>query len=459
MKEEPAINVTEAFADHVLAMHFDNLPLSSREAARRLILDAFGVGLAGSSGQWTEGLSTAAANWGPVGPARVFGERQRFPAGLAAFRNAYNIHNSEFDSLHEDAVVHALTAVLPAALAMAEQQGGVSGQKLIEAVCVGIDIAAAVGLAGTKPMKFFRPAVAGGFGAVAAVGKIVGLTREQMTHAFGAQYAQSAGSMQAHEEGTMLLALQIGFNARAAVEAVDLARSGLIATRHTFEGRFGYFNLFEDQSDLWPVLRELPVAHRIEQVVEKPFPTGRATHGAIEAVQRLLSLRDTSPATLQRIEVTVSPVAYALVGRAIKQQMPANYARLCLSYCVARCLMDGTVGPEHFTATALADEAPMQLAKQITVRTFDMEGANAFGPPSVTLEYTDGIVNSETVNQAIGHPTNPLPIDLSHAKFLNNCRNAKFALTETSALELMRRILQLDQLQNTNLLMDLACPN
>ncbi|MBY6059538.1 MmgE/PrpD family protein [Leisingera daeponensis] len=459
MKEEPTMDVTGAFADHVLAMRFDDLPDTSREAARRLILDAFGVGLAGSSGQWTEGLSTATASWGHAGPARVFGERLRFPAGLAALRNAYSIHNSEFDSLHEDAVVHALTAVLPAALSMAEQQGGVSGLQLIEAVCAGIDIAAAVGLAGTRPMKFFRPAVAGGFGAVAAAGKIAGLTREQMVHAFGAQYAQSAGAMQAHEEGTMLLALQIGFNARAAVEAVDLARSGLIATRRTFEGRFGYFNLFEDEADLRPVLSELPVAHHIEQVVEKPFPTGRATHGAIEAVQKLLSLRGTTPASLRRVEVVVSPVAYGLVGRAVKRQMPANYARLCLSYCVARCLTDGTVGPEHFTATALAEDAPMQLAKQIKVRTFEMEGTSAFGPTCVTLEYNDGMINSETVSQALGHPSNPLPTDLSRAKFLNNCQNAKFALAETSAQELMRLILHLDQLENTNRLMDLACPS
>ncbi|MDF1718657.1 MAG: MmgE/PrpD family protein [Antarcticimicrobium sp.] len=102
-----------------------------------------------------------------------------------------------------------------------------------------------MGLAGTAPMKVFRPAVIGGFGAVAAVGKIAGLDRDGLIHAFGAQYAQSAGSMQAHEEGTMLLALQIGFNARAAVEAVDLAAAGLVATRNTLQGRFGYFNLFE----------------------------------------------------------------------------------------------------------------------------------------------------------------------------------------------------------------------
>jgi len=131
-----------------------------------------------------------------------------------------------------------------------------------------------MGLAGTAPMKIFRPAVIGGFGAVAAVGKIVGLDRDGLIHAFGAQYAQSAGSMQAHEEGTMLLALQIGFNARAAVEAVDLAAAGLVATRNTLQGRFGYFNLFEDAVDLAPVLAALRHVRRIEEVAEKPFPTG-----------------------------------------------------------------------------------------------------------------------------------------------------------------------------------------
>ncbi|MBR9651583.1 MmgE/PrpD family protein [Thalassovita aquimarina] len=446
------------FAAHVLATRYEDLSEETISAAGRLILDSIGVGLAGSSGQWAAELSGAASGWGQGAQCRVFGREGRFPPGLAAFHNAYCIHNSEFDCLHEDAVVHALTAILPAALAVAEQQGGVLGRTLVEAVVAGVDIAAAIGLAGTAPMKFFRPAVVGGLGAVAAAGKVAGLDRDQLINAFGAQYAQSGGSMQAHEEGTMLLALQIGFNARAAVEAVDLARAGLAATKDTFEGRFGYFKLFEDAVDLAPVLDDLRKQRRIEEVVEKPFPTGRATHGAIEAVMRLQVRRAADPEMLHGIVVTVSPVAHSLVGRPAQIGMPANYARLCLSYCVARCLLEGNVGVDHFTPEALADTAALILAERIEVQTFDMAEPSAFGPSRVTLEYADGTTETETIGQALGHPSNPVSTAQRLAKFGANCRAAALPLSADEAAALSGRISDIETLGDVRDLMDLACP-
>lgn len=445
-------------ADHVIATRYDGLSGQTRAAARRLILDSVGVGLAGSTGQWARDLFASSSGWGQGGVAHVFGRSGRYPAGLAALYNAYCIHNSEFDCLHEDAVVHALTAVLPAALAVAEARGGVSGQALIEAVVAGVDVAATLGLAGTAPMKFFRPAVLGGFGASAAAGKIAGLDRAQLINAFGAQYAQSCGSMQAHEEGTMLLALQIGFNARAAVESADLARAGLHATQNTLEGRFGYFNLFEDGADLPSALAAMSRGRRIEEVVEKPFPTGRATHGAIEAVLRLQQRRACSEADLRRVTVTVSPVAHSLVGRPARPDMPANYARLCLSYCVARCLLDGHVGGGHFTSEALSDPQALALAERIEVETFDMAEPSAFGPSRVAIVYADGSEAEETIGQALGHPSNPVSDAQRADKFRANCRAALDPLNDTQIASLQDCIADLDSLQDVRQLMGLACP-
>ena len=100
--------------------------------------------------------------------------------------------------MHESAVVHAMASVLPAALAAAETRGGVSGAELIVAVAVGADIAAALGLASRAGFRFFRPATAGGFGAVAAAGRLLGLDRRLLEAAFAWQLAQVSGTMQAH---------------------------------------------------------------------------------------------------------------------------------------------------------------------------------------------------------------------------------------------------------------------
>src|SRR3546814_15159188 len=96
-----------------------------------------------------------------------------------------------------------------------------------------------------RSLRFFRPAVGGGFGAVAAVGAAVGLDRERLLTAFGLYYAQAGGTMQAHTEGSPLLAMQVGFNARNAVPAVGLADAGVPGLRGTPAGRFGDLNLME----------------------------------------------------------------------------------------------------------------------------------------------------------------------------------------------------------------------
>src|SRR6202008_4944347 len=105
----------------------------------------------------------------------VWGRATRLAAPAAVFMNAWQMHNQEYDSLHEGAVVHALASVLPAALAAAELRGGTKGAELIAAVAVGVDIAASLGLASRSGFRFFRPATAGGFGATAPAARLLGL--------------------------------------------------------------------------------------------------------------------------------------------------------------------------------------------------------------------------------------------------------------------------------------------
>ena len=89
--------------------------------------------------------------------------------------NAYQVHNAEFDCVHEEAVVHAMTVVLPVAIASAERRKAVSGADLIAAVTLGVDVAASLGVAATTGLHFLRPATAGALGGTAALGKLTGL--------------------------------------------------------------------------------------------------------------------------------------------------------------------------------------------------------------------------------------------------------------------------------------------
>ena len=163
----------------------------------------------------------------------------------ASLQNAFQIHCQEFDCVSEAAVLHPMATLLPAALAYAEREGGVSGADLLTAVAVGVDVSAWLGIASTQALRFFRPATAGGFGAAAAVARLARLDTDGVVRSFGIQYAQTSGTMQPHVEATPVLPMQVGFNSRAGLQSVDLAATGLAAPRGSIDGKFGYLPLME----------------------------------------------------------------------------------------------------------------------------------------------------------------------------------------------------------------------
>ncbi|MFZ4409033.1 MAG: MmgE/PrpD family protein, partial [Paracraurococcus sp.] len=210
-------------AAHAAGLRFADLPEEVVAKAKVFILDTLGVGLAGGSVPEAAPLLAATRGWGEGNAASVWGTGERLAPGAAALVNAFQIHCQEYDNLHEGAVLHSMATLLPVLLAEAEQRGGVTGAALITAVVAGVDVACSLGLAARQGWRFFRPATSGGFGAVAGLARLRGFDAGRTLAAFGMQLGQASGTMQAHTEGSPLLPLQIGFNARAAMQSCDLA--------------------------------------------------------------------------------------------------------------------------------------------------------------------------------------------------------------------------------------------
>ena len=271
------------FAEHVAGTDYDDLPESAAAAVRTFLLDTLGVGAGGSAGPWTRELVETQRLSSPGGQARVWSHGARLSAAGAAVCNAYQIHNGEFDCVHEGAVVHTFTVPVAAALAWAEREGGIGGRDFLTALALGVDVACHLGVASKSPLRFFRPATAGTFGAAAAIGRLAGFDAATLVNAFGAVLGQLSGTMQAHTEGSPLLGMQVGFGARNAILACDMAAGGLAAPEGVLEGPFGFFSLFEGEHALAKVLDQVGEVWRVTEVSHKPFPSGRATHAVVDA--------------------------------------------------------------------------------------------------------------------------------------------------------------------------------
>lgn len=406
------------FAGHVVTGTYEGLPASAVAAVKTFVLDSLGVAVAGSGEISAGRLATAAARWGRGGEATVWGAGRRLPAPSAALVNAYQTHCLEFDCVHDGAVVHPMATILPALLAYAERTGGLAGRDLLTAVALAVDVTVGIGVAARAPMRFFRPALAGAFGAVAGLGKLAGLDTDTLTSAFGILYGQLSGTLQPHLEGSPVLALQMGVNARAALTALDLATADFNGPREVLEGRYGYYALFEGAHDLTPVVASLGTTWRVTELAHKPFPSGRLTHGAIDGLQRLRTAHGFSAEDVREVRVTVPPLVARLVGRPDLPAPSASYAKLCLPFVAATALLKGSVDVPDFGGEWLRDTRVHDLARRVTVESDGTLDDNASGPQIITVTLNDGRRHEARVERVLGNPANPL----SRARHLDKFR-------------------------------------
>lgn len=454
----PAKSATDALIEFVTTCRAEDISEAAKSACRTYLLDSLGVAVAGSAAPWARQLLEMQTQWGTGDDARSWVFGNRLPAPAAAFTNAYQIHNSEFDCIHEAAVVHPMAVTLPALMAVAEREGGVSGEKFLAALTIGVEVACTIGIAATGGMRFFRPATAGAFGAVAAIGWLRGFDAETLRNALGVVYGQMSGNMQAHTEGSVLLAMQVGFNARNAVTSSDIAAAGIDAPREMFEGEFGYFKLFEESHSFASVVSEMGSTWRITETAHKPFPSGRATHGVLDAVLELQRENGFAASDVSQIEAQVPPLTFQLVGRKPHSKLRPNEARLCISYVVARALRDGRLGVDDFTPGALTDAETQDLASRVEISRESNPNPSALTPVKITVTLKNGDTLERTQDLIYGNPAKPMPHDAHLAKFRTNWCSGALTLPQENGERLVELIDGIDAITDVQQIVDLITP-
>ena len=425
---------------------------SAYDSAKTFILDSLGVGIAGSKAPFNEAVLKTAMSWGAGEDAHLWGRGMKAPAATAAYLNGFQIHSMEYDCVHEPAVVHPMATIFAAVSAEADGQGGVTGFQLMEAVIVAVDVAVELGVAVTSPLKFFRPATAGLFGATLGIARLRGFDEATAMSAMGCALAQCAGVMQAHVEGKPTLPVQIAGAARAAVVACDLAEAGLHGPESSLEGPFGYFKMFEDEADAKLAGESLGKIHRITEVSWKPFPTGRAAQGGIVLVQELMKQGLTLD-NLEELTLSAPPIIPRLVDRPIVDNMSANYARLCFPYLALITLMRGTVGLGDFTQKDLESHAIREAAAKIKIKVNHITDPAEFVPQSMTARLTNGEEKVAIIGKLFGSPIDPLSNE-QHLKKFRRCLS--FGLSEVKAKDTANRLIRgVDNLEQSDNCADL----
>lgn len=448
------VNPVETLARHVVGTRYDDIPTAAIKAAKTYILNSLGVGVAGSDGPWVRELIKTATGWGAGNKSRLLVYGTRLPAVSAAVINAYMIYCLEFDCVNEDAVIHPMATILGALSAEADGRTSVSGKDLLTAVCVGVDASCILGLSSKAPMRFFRPSTAGAFGATAAIAKVRRLDERTLINAFGATYGQISGTLAPHREGSPVLGMQIGFCARGALSACDLAQNGLIGPHEVITGMYGYLPMYEGDYDHRGPFASLGREWQVTRVSHKPFPSGRLTHGVVDGIQQLLK-KGLKADQVDRIVAHVPPLAYRLTGRPDIPNPEPNYAKLCISFVAATTLLEGTVDVQHFKGDWLKNPRVHDIAARVKPVQDDNPNQNKVAPQRLEVFLKDGKRLEVYMPEIFGHPKNPLSEAQNVEKFMASCAAAARPLPHGNAEKAVDRIANLERVGNVREILDL----
>src|SRR5437764_4477015 len=283
---------TVSLAAYAAGLRYEDLPKAVIAAAKDAIIDTIAACICGSALPWSRIIIDYAERTGPGGASRILGRGTAVQAPAAALANGALAHAFELDSLtRPGAGAHPGATVLPPALAIAQQQGGISGGSLIAAFVSGNEIMIRIGRATghtNEARGFHAPGTTGSFGAAIACAHLLGLDAKAMTNALGIAGSLAGGLLEfARGDGGMVKRLHLGRASEAGVLAASLAADGFEGPRTVLEGEFGFLKVFCTKWDEALLTRGLGEACLVSTTVLKRYPCHATAHAAVKAVRDL----------------------------------------------------------------------------------------------------------------------------------------------------------------------------
>lgn len=382
-------SLTQATAEALYAVEASAMPGEVRARAKLCIVDFLACALASQDLPWASqaiSLATASAGVPQRQAASIVGTGHAVAAPDAAFANAVLGHGLVRDDMHLGSVSHFGVVVLPVVLALAERHGA-TGERVLSAMVAGYEAGGKLGRAilDVDVSRVFRPTgITGPFAGAAAGARLLGLGPEEYAAALAIAANTAAGYNEWAATGGSEMFFHVGFAARSAIAAVELAASGAHASPTALEGGAGLLAAFGKARG--PGIGQ-PFVSRPE-ILNVFFKEVPACNFAQTAAQAARAVHERAPVESDGFEsVVVRVPAAAAAYPGCDSSGPFEHvlqAKMSIHYNVAAALCTGNFDEENYLPAANPEIARVAKLVELVV---DEELTAAF-PPRQGAEVT-----------------------------------------------------------------------
>ena len=449
---------TRKFAEFVTQTPTADVPDTALNAARDGVIDTIGCALAGTR----EPVSCIAARWirenGSKGKATVWGSELSAGAADAAFANGISTHALDFDDSHPSVRGHASASLVATAIAAGEVDGA-SGEDILAAYAIGIEIAGKIGRAfghGMVRGGWHPTAIVGALASTAVAARLSGHDAETLQRAWGIAGSQLSGLVS--NFGTMTKPFHAGHAARSGTVASWMAGAGLSSNSTILESDGGVFSTYGAEGEALDILAaDLGEKWEIVEPANyvKRWPCCYSNHRPIGALFRLIKNHGITADDVDEVCVSFLPSGdSALVSRQPKTGLEGKFS---IEYVVAALLLDGSLTLASFTDEMVMRPQAQALLAKVRRQTIpdDKHYTGLVGYNLVLV--TTGRGRFETrEDRTPGSPAWPLSLEDRNGKFID-C--ATPVLGERGAAALLQIIADCRNLPDIKILASATVPH
>ena len=397
-----------ALADFACRTRLADLTPRAVDRTRWVIADCLPVIAAGMQTDEMKAFVSRHLAHAASGNAWVIGARRRAGALDAALLNGTAGTWLELDEGNTHAKGHPGIQVVPAALAVAQEQG-LPGDALLMAVALGYEVSSRINRAARMREIIHPHGTFGVIGAAVAVGRLLGFEPRQMLTLLNvAASMPMASSYRTLADGATVRNIYTGHSGYMGQIAVRLVESGFSGERDGVATTFG--EILADQFDRDAVLAGLGREWMVADGYFKLHPTARSIQSAIDALEDLMARLPPGgivPARITRITVSTYRLAASKAQKVVTNSFGAKFS---IPFAVATILHHGRSGLESFSEAAVANPVIRELALRVEVT--ENAAYTAAYPKEqicdITVVCEDGTRFSGRCTMTKGEPDNPV---------------------------------------------------
>ncbi len=430
-KDVTRTDVTQTLASYIVAGRLEDIPAAVRKEASRTLLNWIGCVLGGSQSEAVGIAISALSPFFGREQASLLGRKERIDILNAALINGISSHVLDFDDTHLRTVIHPAGPVLSAILALAEYQP-VSGGDFLNAMVLGIEAECRIGNAvypAHYDVGWHITGTAGVFGAAAAVGKLLGLSEQQMVWALSLAAAQPVGLREMF--GTMTKSFHPGRAAHNGLTAAFLASKNFTSSDHGIEAKSGWANVLSTERNYAEITEKLGRTYEVSVNSYKPFPCGVVMHPTIDGCIQLRRQYQLTPDQIDRVELKVHPLVLELTGK--KTPQAGLEGKFSIYHAAAIAIVDGMAGEQQFSDREVRNPVVTTLRDRVSAV---IDPAIKEDQVRIAITLKDGRRLEKFVEHAVGSVGNPMSDQDLEAKFAAQAEGVLPAAQARRAMDL-----------------------